>query len=215
MAWSLVANTAAGGTDSSVTTSAIDTTGATLLVLSMAKDANNNPVVLSDSKGNTWNMISYANQGACRNVLYYSRPTSVGSGHTFSNTGGFNYSSLAVAAFSGNAPYLILDRVSSNNITSTTIQPGSITPSQDNELVICSLGFSGAGTPISIDGGFTETNELDFSSGAYYGNGLAYLIQTTAAAANPTWTRTNSSLMTTVIASFKLSPELSGAWLRG
>lgn len=214
MAWALVANTIKGGTDSSVTTDAIDTTGASLIVVSIARDTNSNQLNFSDSKSNTWNLFAYAVQGSTSSLLYWTRATSVGSGHTFSNTGAFNFSTLAVAAFSGNAPFIITDQKSSAGASSTTILPGSITPTQDNELVVTSLAFSGAGTPVSINGGFTETNEIDFNSGIYYGNALAYLIQTSAAAANPTWTRTNSSPLASTIASFKLSPEINTAWIR-
>lgn len=215
MAWALVASEVGGGTNSSVTTAAIDTTGATLIVVSLSRDVNTNATNFSDSKGNTWRLLNYYDQGAVRNMMYYCVPTSVGSGHTFSNSGSFNYSTLAVAAFSGNAPFLIEDRLSASGNSATTVLPGSITPSQDNTLVVTTCAFSGTGsTPLSINGGFTKNEEIDFSSGNYYGNGIAHLIQTTAAAANPTWTKTGATPFVSIQASFKLSPEVSTAWLR-
>ena len=57
MAYSLVSNTAASGTDSSVTTTAINTTGASLLVLGIAVDGAATPTI-SDSKGNTWTALT-------------------------------------------------------------------------------------------------------------------------------------------------------------
>lgn len=217
MAWALVANTVKGdaGTSSSCVTDAIDTTGATLIVLSIARDENASQINLTDSKSNTWNLLGYISQGATRNMLFYSIPTSVGSGHTFSNTGTTNFSSIAVAAFSGNAPFIITDVLSKAAASATTVAPGSITPTQDSELIVCSCAFSGTGsTPISIDDSFTETNELDFNSGVSYGSGLAYKVQTTAAASNPTWTKTGATPFVSIQASFKLSPEVSTAWLR-
>lgn len=214
MAWSLVANTIAGGTSGSVTTSAIDTTGAGLIVIGLAyDDSPSRVVILTDSKGNEWRHIRSVTQGATRSALFYTIPKSVGSGHTFSNINTNNFSSIAVQAFSGIAESITVDQISSNNVSSTTLAPGSITPTIDNELVISHLAISGAGTPISIDGGFTETNEIDFSAGNYYGGAMAYLIQTTAAAANPTWTRTTSNPMAATMASFKLAQPISSAWL--
>lgn len=214
MAWSLVASTMAGGTSGSVTTSAIDTTGAGLIVIGLAyDDSPSRVVILTDSKGNEWRHIRSVTQGATRSALFYTIPKSVGSGHTFSNINTNNFSSIAVQAFSGIAESITVDQISSNNVSSTTLAPGSITPTIDNELVISHLAISGAGTPISIDGGFTETNEIDFSAGNYYGGAMAYLIQTTAAAANPTWTRTTSNPMAATMASFKLAQPISSAWL--
>jgi hypothetical protein len=213
MAFALVANTIAGGTSGSVTTSAIDTTGATLIVIGLAyDDSPSRVVVLTDNKGNEWKHIKSITQGATRSALFYTIPKSVGSGHTFSNINTNNFSSIAVQAFSGNPNYIVVDQVSSNNISSTTLAPGSITPTKDNELIVTSLAISGAGTPISINASFTKTDEIDFSSGNFYGGAIAYLIQTTAAAANPTWTRTNSNPMASIMASFFERPTVNSAW---
>lgn len=214
MAWALVANTIAGGTSGSVTTGAIDTTGATLIVVGLAyDDSPSRVVILTDSKGNEWRHIRSVTQGATRSALFYTIPKSVGSGHTFSNINTNNFSSIAVQAFSGEPDSIVVDQISSNNISSTTLAPGSITPTKDNALVVTHLAISGAGTPISIDGSFTETDEIDFSSGNYYGGAMAYLIQTTATAANPTWTRTNSNPMASVMVSFSQRPTVTGAWV--
>lgn len=215
MAYSLVTHTIAGdgGTTSSVTTSAIDTTGAKLLVVGIMRDFNTNPTVLSDSKSNTWTYIRGASlDGSIKVELYYCINPTVGSSHTFSNTGSFNFSSLAVSAFSGNAPYTILDVNSGSTNASTTIAPGSITPTQDNCLVITILGINSTGTPISINDSFTKTDELNFNSGVSYGGAMAYKIQTTASAANPTWTRTASGENASVMVAFKLSPEVALSW---
>lgn len=202
MAIALVSSAGAAGTDSSVTTSAIDTTGATLLVVGIAKDSGGT-ISLSDSKGNSWTALTATTQGSTRCILYYAANPTVGGSHTFSNTGAFNYSSICVAAFSGVATTTPFDQENGAGASSTTLATGSVTPTEDNELVITHLAFSGSGLPTSIDGGFTETNDVEFGGGNNYGSTMAYLIQTTAAAANPTWTRTNSNPMATRIATFK------------
>lgn len=155
MAWSLLTHTIAGGTVNSVTTSAIDTTGATLIVIGMARDDSLQPTGLSDSKNNSWTHIRTIVQGATRSSLFYCIPTSVGAGHTFTDDRISNFASLAVACFSGEAgeyPFLV-DQTAANNVSSTTLVTGSITPTKDNELVITHLGVSGAAYPMSIDSG--------------------------------------------------------------
>jgi hypothetical protein len=215
MAWTFITNTAAGGTASSVTTSSIDTTGATLLVVGINRDASTNAFNLSDNKGNSFIFLNQVDQGVARCALFYSIPTSVGSGHTFTNTGTNNFSSLFVLAFSGDRDQKIIDAVVKSNASSTTVSPGSITPTLNDSLLVTGLSISGAGTPISIDSSFTETNELDFSSGNYYGGAMAYKIQTTGSAETPTWTRTNSNPMASVMVSFRLSPDNKLAWIKG
>jgi hypothetical protein len=137
--------------------------------------------------------------------MYYAANPTVGTGHTFTNSGAFNYSSICAAAFSGVKTTSPFDQQNGAGASSTTLATGSVTPSENNELVVTHLSFSGAGLPTSINGGFTETNDVEFGSGNNYGSTMAYLVQTTATAANPTWTRTNSSPMSARIATFKAS----------
>lgn len=216
MAWSFISGTTGSGTANSITTSSIDTTGASLIVVGMSRDDSTQPTGLSDNKNNQWTHIITVVQGATRSSLFYTKATNVGAGHTFTNDRISNFCTLYVGAFSGEAgeyPFLV-DKTAANNISSTTLSTGSITPTYNNELIVTHLGISGAGTPISIDSGFTEIGEIDFNTGVYYGGSMAYIIQTTASAVNPTWTRTNSNPMATTMASFALYTENKSAWLK-
>lgn len=203
MAIALVASTSATGTDSSVTTGSIDTTGATLLVICIAVDGGATPTI-SDSKSNTWTALTASTQ-TVKTILYYVANPTVGTGHTFSNTGAFNFCSLFVQSFSGVTTTSPFDQQNGSTGTgSATLVVGSVTPSENNEVVVVGLGFNESGTPISINGGFTETSEQNFGSGNNYGGAMAYLIQTTAAAAAPTWTRgANVGAMASRSATFK------------
>jgi hypothetical protein len=82
--------------------------------------------------------------------------------------------------------------VYSGTASLTTLQPGSLTPSQaSNNLIIANEGnFVGTGTgaTASINLGFTITNQDLSTYGGYCGSGLAYLVQAVSAAINPTWT---------------------------
>lgn len=204
MAVSFLANAAsASGAPSTVTTSPIDTTGADFLFLLVACDAGANPTV-SDNKGNTWTALtSYVNGANIRIRPYYCIPSSVGSGHTFIATGSFVYASVLVEAFSGVKQTSPLDVENGASGFASTLQPGSVTPSENNELLISCLGINSSGTPISINSSFNKTDELNFVGGTNYGGALAYKIQTTASAENPTWTRTNTNGMAASIHAFK------------
>jgi hypothetical protein len=141
--------------------------------------------------------------------MYYCIPTSVGTNHTASvaadATPDDPAASIFFAAFSGVKQTSPFDQINGSNGFASTLQPGSITPTENNELVVALLGINSSGTPMSINSGFTETNtEINFGAGDHYGGCMAYIIQTTAAAVNPTWTRTNTNGMAVMQCSFKV-----------
>lgn len=186
------------------TSSSIDTTGATLLVVAVADSNAAAAGTLSDSKSNTWTQIlSIGSGGGTRATLYYSKPTiGVGPGHTFSITGAANVPTLSYVCYAGGSPTVPLDQSSdAGGGGISTIQPGSITPSRDNALVVCMLSANTTVITPSIDSGFTLLNAKLSDGVNFEGAGLAYKIQTTPAAVNPTWTADNCTL-TTVIANF-------------
>lgn len=188
----LVAHTAAIGAPNGQTTSAINTTGATLLIVSISRNAGSTAVV-SDSKGNTWTQLTSINGTNNNCVIYYaiSNPATVGSGHTFTVTGTGIFSPIAAAAFSGTNAVSPFDVQNGHNAgMSATVQPGSITPSVNNCLIVCAQSNSNPGVSATgtINSGYTLLDYIAFAPGAYYSVGLAYLIQTTATATNPTWT---------------------------
>lgn len=202
MSIAVVANTAkASVNNTSVTSDAIDTTGADLLVLSVACYSLVSTV--SDSKGNTWNARTLYGSGGLCQIFYAVNPT-VGSGHTFTVSGGAaTYPAVFVLALSGadlTAPYDVENGADTDS--STTIQTGSVTPSTDNQILITALSNYPAGTD-SIDLSFTISDQLQYTANSI-GGALAHLIQTTAAAKNPTWTHSVSATeIVGAIATFK------------
>lgn len=211
MAIALVAHTsrAANGT-----TAGIDTTGATLLVAAVAWTQGsaaytNTP---TDSKSNLWMSVAImqgeiAQTTADVNLWVSVNPT-VGAAHTF--TCGAGSPAMAVAAFSGVATTYPIGQSRLKGATSvTSVQPGSLTPPLDNNLVITAIGYRDT-TALSINGSFTISDQVAFSSGVNVGIGLAYLIQTSAAAANPTWSWTNASNTTCSIAYFQPTVSAGG-----
>jgi hypothetical protein len=177
--------------DGSGTTSNIDTTGANLIVGSVA-DAFDDDLTVSDSLTNIWTKLTLrAGASTDRVRLYYTLPTSVGSGHNFSiNDVFFNFPSLCIIAYSGAmvSPY---DQQSGTSAGGT--QPGSITPPGNGTLFIAARnGSSGA----TIDSGFSIVESVTGTRPSQ----LAELIQVTAAAINPTWSGGNVPL---AMATFK------------
>lgn len=132
-------------------------------------------------------------------VVWYKDNATVSGSMTVSGTGSFN--SIFVACFSVVKTTAALDQQSGAVASSSTIQPGSATPSENNELIIA--GLSSGQTSYSINGGFTITDQLPLVGGNHMGGALAYLIQTSAAAANPTWTINTADQAATVLATFK------------
>lgn len=191
---------------SAATTGAIDTTGADLLVVAVA---NGNGAVgasdVSDSKGNTWTALSsYAPSSGIR--LFYCKPTSVGSGHTFSQSTG-SFASIAAIAFSGTKSSSPFDQQNGGGGTTTPRRTNHISPTEDFELVLTACGTDAVTSdPDTVSGGFTLDVHVA-RSGNRDGVGIAFTVQTTSVTKNPQWApSTGSTINALAIASFKSAP---------
>lgn len=210
MAYALIASV---DKSSAGTTGSIDTTGADLIVIGKIYDGGS-AFVLSDSKTNTWTTLTISNDGAdtTRTVLFYSVDPTVGTGHTFSLSGA-GYGAIFVSAWSGvvAAPF---DQENGAGTTSgTSLSTGSITPSENNCLLIALLGLGGNGNTPVQDTGWTLLLSENGTSGVTYGGAMAYQIQTTATARNHAWAWTTTSTGAARIASFKAAAA-AGGWGR-
>src|SRR4051794_24890452 len=101
MAFALIAHAAANGNNSVATTGGIDTTGAGLLVAAVATYSGS--ATVSDSKGNTWSPLTRYGAGGNKIQMFWSPPSTVGAGHTFTATSAGFSATIAVAAYSGQA----------------------------------------------------------------------------------------------------------------
>lgn len=210
----LVAHTGAGSTGNSgttVTTSGINTTGATLITITFSDYSAQSRSTVSDTYTNTWTYLtSQPITGSARQTLAYCLNPTVGSGHTFTVQvgGGTNcFPAVCVSAWSGVATSSAFDQTNGfeSATTSTSAQPGSVTPTTTNQLVISGVSLgTGATTSGSItDPGFAVTDGVTVSAGNHFGVAMGYLIQTTISAQNPTWTWSGSAARACSIASFK------------
>ena len=126
----------------------------------------------------------------------------VSSSQTFHVDCDTGYPLICVMAFSG-AASSPLDQSSNNKVDADGgIQPGSITPSENNCLVVTGCLEAQAGDEASVDSGFAA-DSVGSSPGLTFGGGIAYLVQATAAAVNPTWTPVVPTYAAATIASFK------------
>lgn len=193
---------------SGATTPAIDTTGANIIVAYAGGDqgAVSLPVV-SDSKSNTWTKNTEVDNGAgSKGALSYTNTTAnptVGAGHTFTISVVTNsFAVLIVAAFK-NAVTAPFDVENGAFGTGGTIQPGSVSPSTDNQLVVCGIGTGGSSDPTALSG-FTLADHIVAAPGTAYGGGIAFLKQGAKTPVNPTWTVSDpTQSWTTCISTYK------------
>ena len=216
MAFTLLTHTGGGLGSGGGTSAAIDTTGADFLVAAVAYDSRATPT-FTDSKGNTWTAgFAQTNISNASCQPYWCNPTAKGTGHTVSLGGPSNqFSSIYFAAFSGALQVTPKDQAISNVDTTPTVNPGLLTPTENNELVICICAFAVTGLPSIAGGGMVLLNGNGLSAGAFYGGGLAYVIQTAAAALNPTWTFSGPGASAAESVSFKALPTAQQYGLPG
>lgn len=203
MAIALVTHTLAQSADTNtVTTSSIDTTGADLLVVAVTWSTGGTFTNLTDSKTNTWTQLTAKTASGVSTSFFYAKNATVGSGHTFSANGTAFFPSIAVAAFSGSDLTAPVDVENGGTTASgTSLATGSVTPGQDNELVIFACGDAWTGT-IAVDVG-SITDQAAIVGGTAFALAMAYQIQTTATARNPSWSWSPAARAEAVIATFK------------
>jgi len=180
-----------------VTTPTMDSTGADLLIAfvayieSVGAFSLDPSTYFSDSKGNTWTWVNSgeigSGTGSRGTRLAWSKPTSVGSGHTasVSNPGVDWYPSISIVAFSGShaSPYDI--SVGAQQADASTMSVGSINPAEDNELLIAAVVFGGTAIDSSYGtAGAPQIQEPGVASNAC-GHAVAWQIQTTDTTRNP------------------------------
>lgn len=204
----------------SVTTGTYDTTGANFIAVILSHDGGSTDYTVTDNKSNT--AISDVDHAvfSVRSAIWYFENPTVGSGHTFSVTkgaGGKPFPAIVVMAFSGMATSSVLDgsQVNTAGNTSTSLQPGSVTPSANGNLIISGLATDGA-VLVGINSSFNTPISTAFVGGNAYQCSGSYYVQPTAGAINPTWSWTNSTTDSATIAVFKAaSATFNPGWATG
>ncbi len=202
MAFALVASIQQARANDDPTTSAIDTTGASLLVAAICHHSAGAGSMV-DSKGNTWVELTAQVVTTSRARMFYVLNPTVGSGHTATFDGN-PFGTLSFAAFSGANTTDVFDiENGATDDSASSLQPGSVTPNQNDSLIVTALAFNDTVAAPAINGGFSTPVTTEHNAGtADRGGSIAYLIQTTATAANPTWTTSVAVDAAAVIAVF-------------
>jgi hypothetical protein len=190
-----------GNSGGSGTSPAIDTTGASLLVAYVADFTGSAASTFADSQGNTWTALTARPlTGNMRSQMYYCAAPTTSASHTFSATGTNSFAAIAIAAYSGTATSPYDQETGATTLTGTSLATGSVTPSENNELVIYGCGYASSALSVSVG---TMLDTAAIIGGTSYGIGLAYEIQTTATARSPSWSWSSSNSCSTTIATFK------------
>lgn len=209
MAYSTPIQTAAGSSNGvTVTSGAIDTTTAKLIALCLTgtSDSSGGP---NDSQSNTWTALTAESVGGGEyTIWYYCINPTTNAAHTFSWTPATGTRPcIAVLAFPHDGtPAFDQENAGGNNFGST-VQPGSVTPSENDCVIVQGVSFNVNGT-FTINSSYVHAGDgTDYISNDgtnRLGIAVAYIIQTTAGATNPTWTHSpGGSSLAAVGAVFK------------
>jgi hypothetical protein len=194
MAITLIAHTIAqsSGGGAVTTSPGIDTSGANFVVVVVSGANAINPIgSVTDNMGNgaytaRTQSPTFGNVGVVEQT-FYKASASVGVGHTWTVGAASTFCTIAVAAFSGVATSPFdTEAIGNSGGVSNALQAGSVTPSANGALVVMGTVLRGLNAVNAINSSFTLLDSLDTSSGNAQGGALAYLIQGTAGAVNPT-----------------------------
>ncbi len=185
---------AASSPYSTVTTPGVNTTGANLIVLGVTTyrgaGVTSTP---TDSKGNSYVLVANYTDGAggAQLAIFYCYAPTVGASHTISYpTVASSFPTIIMKAYSG-ASSSPLDQFTGFGNTgytgASTIQPGSVTPSTNGQLVFTCISAWLATSSPTINSGFTTPIFQQSNAAQTYSTAASDLFQSIAAAINGTW----------------------------
>lgn len=196
------------GPTGSGTSSSVDTSTGSGDGLYIWGSGLNSGITVTDTCGANHNTYvqdtSYSN--GSNNVVLWHADNGTGSiftcaNQTFTLTGSGFFTWGWVAAH-GMKTSSSFDGTTGNNASSTTIQPGSLSPGAGRHLL---LGILSAGTGSgtwTVDSGFSVAQAQAFAGGVNYDGALVTLIQASGASVNPTGTFSTSGTLVFGLYSF-------------
>jgi hypothetical protein len=204
----------ASGTNSdhnAATTASIDTSSCGFATVEVQFQGASGSMVVSDSKGNSWSLAKHFDDGSNRSIeIWYSNLTSVGSGHTVTATISGGFPSVNWTAFLSAGGATLGNTNGATNASAGSLATGSVTPSADNAVIVAAGRVSGGGNTVnSINSSFQlpSTNGNDANN---VSSGIAYFIQLTAAAKNPTFSFGFADTCVAAIAAFTIATPPPG-----
>jgi len=197
----LVSQTTRTGTTSGGNSTAINTTGADLLVVAASWFAGTTAnITITDSAGNTWVELTkqtHANNQAVR-IFYVENPVTSAS-HTITVSGAGTFAPAWFAAFSGSFAGSPLQNGATVS-AATTLQTGAVAPSVAALVIAAAVGAS---SPSSLPSGYSLGFVQAFVAGTSVPLAVGYKIQDTAVSENPQFAWSGNSFAAAVIAAFE------------
>ncbi len=194
-AWTLIATATGSGKTPPLTSTTVNTTTANLLIISIIDYGIN--TVVSDSKSNTWTSwpANVNGHAFADSKVFYSVPTTVGSGHTFTySCFGDGYAGFIVYAFKS-ATGTPFREGGGNGFsdgwsgTGTTSVPSgyAATPSITGDLALALLNETSTTGAPTINSGYSAVDFVPGSSNNF-SCATAWKSLPTTAPTQPTWT---------------------------
>lgn len=223
MAWTAIfdANVVADGGSHTGTysqTGAVDSTGADLLIIvaTWATVSGGSVTGVQDSKSNTWTALTAEVQSVNTVQMWYCKPSSVGTSHTFRcNASGTAFQNIAAIGFSGSAassPFDVEDGAQSDS--DTTLTGLIVTPSVSDCMIVTGLTRRD-GLTLTTPTGFTLATQEDWAADNA-SVAIAYK-EHTSGAISPEWVQGAATRMVARVAAFKPTGGGGGsfkaAWL--
>lgn len=207
MSAQLIASAIASGTNGG-TTSAVDTTGATVLVASVAQVAGSPTFPnFTDSEGNTWDVVNNSNRTGSpgvRGVFYVCLNPITDVSHTFTVSDSGARGSVCVAAFSTTDPNPTVDGQSGNFSNAAAkpwlsggSEPGMV-PTGADELIVSAVAADNATGAWVPDGGLTICAQV-LGTSLVRAGALAYGFTTSQPLA-PSWSGPTADLIVGYVA---------------
>lgn len=212
-----VASVATGLGANGGTSASVNTSGANFLVGMITSFAGAAAPTYSDGTTgcanpcNTWTALTtYTGNSRQQIQIFYSQNPTVGSGHTCKASAVTNsFSTCFLMAFSGMLTSGVFqagtDSGAHNAGLTSTIAPGSITPGSSPALVVSGYEGDQSFNLTSVGSSFIipTSGTVNFLASNWFGGSMAYLIQSTAAAVNPTWQDGGNDNLIANIAAFQ------------
>jgi len=187
----------------------IDTTGDSLIAVCVVGDGGNGSTkTVSDNRNGSYTRVaSPLSIAGTQTELWWVNVTVPNASTTITYSG--NFSNIGAMSFAGTATSSPTDGAATGatQAFASSIQPGSITPSQANGMLFSCFGGNPGVTTITVSSPFTIPSGDSIPGDAA---AQAYSIQTSAAAANPTWSGTGWSGSEAALASMQAFKDPGG-----
>jgi hypothetical protein len=202
MAISVIASTSIATTGSATfsgfTSSAIDTSTATLIEVTVFSYQGAPAPALTHSKSGTFTGLTERISSSSTRVrkFYLLNDGSWGSGHTFTITTSHSaaYATAVIRAYAGTNINFHSESSGGSGTTVTSLNAGSVTPPTNGALITTGICYQPTISALAVTGeSLAIIQHIPYAAGTTMGGAAADEIQTTAAALDPAWSWTTAT----------------------